>query len=174
MLPPHSLATTFGNNELFDMLRRGPGGNEYLRQSFALTRPEFEARRAVGLSIVVSPCPSDPASYVITVSNDGPHTYQEVRVRYEPLLLDAGNFGLDTTHMPQDLARKPGAPIEVPLVPARSSVDLVITGYGSHDRYDGPRETAIDLEFRLEGREFSADDRRWTQATVNLPKARNG
>ena len=68
MLPPHSFATTYANNELFQMLRQGPQGIEYLRQSFALTRPEFEARRAAGLSIVVSPYATDPSSYVITVT----------------------------------------------------------------------------------------------------------
>jgi hypothetical protein len=173
VLPPHSLATTYANNELFEMLRRGPQGIEYLRQSFALTRPEFEARRAAGLSIVVSPYATDPASYVITVNNNGSHTYRKLLVRYEALLLYAGNFGLDTTHMPDKEARKPGGPIEIAVVSPGESVQVVRTGYGLHDEYDGPHETAVDLEYRLESKTFATDDRRWCQVTVNLRNARS-
>ena len=155
------------------MLRRGPQGIEYLRQSFALTRPEFEARRAAGLSIVVSPCATDRCSYVITVNNNGPHTYRNLLVRYESLLLDAGNFGLDTTHMPHEMARNPGAPIEIAVVAPGESVQVVRTGYGLHDEYDGYHETTVDLEYRLEGQTFATDDRRWSQVTVNLRNAKS-
>ena len=155
------------------MLRRGPAGIEYLRQSFALTRPEFEARRAAGLSIVVSPDATDPRSYVITVSNNGPHTYRHLLVRYEALLLDAGNFGRDTTHMPDELPRKPADPIKIAVISSGESVQAVRTGYGLHDEYDGYHETAVDLEYQVDSRTFATADRRWSQATVNLRHAKS-
>jgi hypothetical protein len=149
MLPPHSLATTYSNNELFAMLRRGAGKSEYLRQCHALTRPEFEGRRAAGLSIVVSPGTGDRTAYVIAVRNVGPNTYQNVRVRYEPLLLNAGNFGLDTTHMPSDVARKVAEIVEFPSIAPGQSVHVVRPGYGPHDQYDGPR-TTVKVRWRGE------------------------
>jgi hypothetical protein len=173
MLPPHSLATTYSNNELFAMLRRGAGESEYLRQCYALTRPEFEGRRAAGLSIVVSPCTGDRTAYVIAVRNVGPNTYQNVRVSYEPLLLNAGNFGLDTTHMPSQVARKVAEIVEFPSIAPGQSVHVVRPGYGPHDQYDGPRETAVDLDFQLDGTKFSANDRAWSEVSVDLPNARS-
>ena len=154
------------------MLRRGAGGIEYLRQSLALTRPEFEARRAPGLSINVSPSPADPVGYVLTVANDGPHAYQNLHIDYGALLLNAEHFGLDTTHMSDADARKPGKPIEIGVLSAGQSVQVMRTGYESHDRYDGPHETVLDLQFQLQGRAFATRDRRWIPIFVNLPTAR--
>ncbi len=172
MLPPHSLASTYSNDELFAMLRRGDGGSAYLRKCYTLTRPEFEARRVAGLSIEVSPCPSDRTAYVIAVKNAGRNHYEHVRVRYEPLLLDAENFGIDTTHMPTEAARKAGESVEFASIAPGESAQVVRRGFGPHDKYDGPRKTALDLEFQLGNMKISVDDRRWSEVAVRLPNAR--
>ena len=172
MLPPHSLANTMSNSELFAWLRQGAVGHEYLRRCLVLTRPEFEERRAPGLSVNVSPLVADPKSYLITIANIGPHLYRDVRARYEPLLLNAESFSLDTTHMPSELAQKSGDPIQIDVIPAGRSIQMVRAGYDVHDRYDGRRETTMDLEFHLEGCPFTKEDRRWIPAFVNVPKAK--
>ena len=170
--PPHSLADVYTNTELFRMLREGHGGHEWLRAAHELTRPEFEARRAAGLSIVVSPLGANASSYVISVTNQGPHEYARLRIGYEPLLLNAESFGLDTTHMPHAQAQKPGEPIEIAALPVDRTIEIARVGYDAHERYDGFRETAVDVEFELNGKRYSREDKRWCPVTVELPNAR--
>lgn len=161
-----------GNDELFRALRRGPSGNEYLRQAFKQARPEFESRRVRDLSIAVSAASSGPDHYLISVTNTGSRTYEGLRVHYEACLLDAENFGLDTTHMPSELARIPGEPIAIGNLPPGKTARIVRSGYGPHDQFDGPREMVLDLEYRLGGKSFTREDRRWSQVNIDLPNAR--
>lgn len=161
----------FSNNEFFAFLRQEPSDHPFMQRSIALTVPKFEACRAPGLSLVVEPDPDDAKRYLITITNAGRLTYENLRVRYERLLLDAESFGIDTTHMPSGLARKPGEAIEIHVLAPKQSIRLVRPGYGTHDEYHGPHESAVDLDFRLEGKTFTAEDRRWTQVTVQLPNS---
>ena len=160
------------NDELFGWLRRGAAGNEILQRALDDARPGFEGCRVSDLRITVSAEGSAPDSFVIAVTNKGAHPYESLRVGYERLLLHAEHFGLDTTHMPQEVAWKPGEPLVIDVLRPGETTRLVRTGYGNHDAYDGPRETVLDLAYRFRGKAFHVPDRRWSPVTVDLPNAR--
>jgi len=160
------------NHELFSRFLRGAGGNEYLGQVMKHARAEFEARRAGDLAITVSADSSGPDRYLISITNTSRHTYRDLRVHYEVLLLDAENFGHDTTRMPSEVARIPGEPLFIDALPPGKTAQVVRKGYGPRDRFDGPRKTALDLEFGVDGKQFTKADRRWSQGNVDLVNSR--
>ena len=164
----------YSNDQLLRNFRVGPCGNEYMRQVMELSRPVFDARRVRDLSITVSADISGPDRYLISIHNAGRHTYTDVRVHYETLLLDAESFGCDTTHMPTELSRIAGEAVSVDTIPPGTTARVARKGYGSHDQYDGPRETAVDLDYCLEGKQMTGQDRRWCHCNVELPNARSG
>src|SRR5437868_4536241 len=125
----------FPNNELFDIFRTLPADNEFLRQAYDLARPEFEARRIGELVVRVLPAISNPDIYTLTVTNLGAASFEELRIHYEPLLLYAGNFGLDTTHMSNDEAQMSGDPLLLEVLEPGRSVDIERKGYASLERF---------------------------------------
>lgn len=85
----------------------------------------------------------------------------DLRVRYEALLLEAESFGIDTTHMPSELVRRPGEHAE-----ARSNGPGDRDGYGAHEEYDGFVEFRVPLEYRSEGRSFVQHDKHGAALTL--------
>jgi len=135
-------------------------------------RRPIESRRVGDISIAVSPGSSGPKSYRLAITNNGPHAYENLRVGYERLLLHAENFGLDTTHMPSEQAWIAGEPVVIAALAPGETAHVLRDGYGSHEQFDGHRETVLDLEYRFRGKTITAQDRRWSEATVDLPNAR--
>jgi hypothetical protein len=172
MRSPVSFVDTFSNDELLVIIRRGACDVPGLAECLALTIPEFEARHERGLFVLVSPDEAESSSYVLTVTNSGSRTYTNLRIRYEPVLLNADSFGLDTTYMRHGEDRKSGASIEIPVLAPGDCAQVTRVGYASHDRYDRHRQRVIDIEFMLDGNEFSAKDRRWCIASIDLPNAK--
>jgi hypothetical protein len=130
------------------------------------------ASRVGDLQVQVSAVAGEPRHYRVSVHNSGERTFQDLRIRYEPILLEAERFGLDATHMPTASASIPGEPIVIDSLAAGETVDVVRQGYGEHARYDGPRDAQVMLEFRAGQETFRSEDRRWTSAVVDLPRAR--
>ena len=159
------------NSDFFSWLRRGFSGNELLQKAFNDARPDFERRRVSDLSITVTADKSAPDRYALAITNRGTQTYKALRVHYEPLLLHAESFGLDTTHMPADQAWIAGEPMIVDTLEPGTTARMVRKGFGSHDRFDGLRETVMDLEYRLGLKTVSSREQRWAEVTVDLPNA---
>jgi hypothetical protein len=153
-------------------LRRGAAGHELLSRALQQAAPEFETRRVRELRLTVSADRSSANAFLIVVTNTGPHPYEALRIGYERLLLHAEHFGLDSTHMPDNVARKEGPPLVIDVLAPGKAIEIVRSGYGTHDEYDGPRETVLDLAYRFQGREFAVQARRWADVTVVLPNAR--
>lgn len=168
--PPQVAAENFltgsTSGELFNLFKRGHAGHPYMREVIELAQPRFEARKVAELAVRIAPDASGPNRYAITVTNRGARAFEALRVHYEALLLFAEHFGLDTTHMPDDMARIAGEPLLIDSLPAGQSVTLVRPGYATRDRYDGPREAALDVEFNGAGLRGTAADRRWCLAEV--------
>jgi hypothetical protein len=171
-LDPH-FAERFANNEMFEWLRRGTGGHAYLSEALKLARPDFESRGVRDLSITISADSSGPDRYLISVRNSGSRTFEELRVHHEPVLLDAESFGLDTTHMPSEQASIAGEPVLVDILPPGQTAAVVRSGYGPHERYDGPQETVFDVEYRSGGKSFTRENRHWCHVRVAMAKARS-
>jgi len=173
---PHKIVnpafpTQFANYDLFNTLRRGASGNELLRRALEQALPEFESRRVGDISITISPESSGPNCYLLAVTNTGHHTYEDLHVGYERLLLHAESFGLDTTHMPADMAWIAGEPVVIKALAPGKTACVVRNGYGSHEQFDGYRETVLDLEYRIGRKTVTTRDRRWSQAILDLPNA---
>ena len=140
--------------------------------SFAALTMQTQPSPLADISITVVADGSGPNRDLLLVRNLGSCTYENLRIHHEPLLLDAESFGLDTTHMPSEVARIPGEPVVIDTLAPGAIAKVVRAGYDAHDRYDGPGITALDLEFRVDGREFTQAARRWTQVHMDLPTAR--
>ena len=56
-------------------------------------------------------------------------------------------------------------------LPQGKTAVVLRDGFGSHEQFDGYRETVLDLEYRLGRKIVTTRDRRWGQATVDLPNA---
>jgi hypothetical protein len=152
--------------------KRVPSVRELFLQAIEEADRQAEKRRSSDLLISLSSSTSGDDQYVISVTNTGSRTYDSLRIKYEALLLDAENFGMDTTHMPSELARIPGEALVIDSLAPGHTVQTLRKGYAQHERYDGLREFPVELEYRLEGRTYLADDRRWATIIVDLPNAR--
>jgi hypothetical protein len=166
---PVPFPARISNSELFAWLRRGAGGHAYLEEVFRQARPGFEARKVRDLSIDVAADAATSNRYLLRIRNTGMRTFNDLRIHYEPLLLFAEHFGLDSTHMPDDVAYAHGEPLILDALRAGETVVIAKSGYASADRYDGPPEAALDLEYRIGNRKVGRDDKHWVQATVCLP-----
>lgn len=152
--------------------RKGPIDDEIFLQAIEEAEREFQKRRVPDLLISVSADATSQAHYLISVTNTGARTFEDLRVKYEAFLLDAESFGLDTTHMPSELARRPGEPLLIRTLVPGQTVQEVRKGYGAQEDYDGFSEYRVELEYRAEGRTFVQHDRQWANVVVNLPNAR--
>jgi len=162
------------DEQLFRLLREGAGGHPFMQKVFDKAGARFAARRVEDLSVSVAADSSARNRYVLSITNHGRRTFSRLRVHYEPLLLDAESFGQDTTHMPAERARTSGEPLRIPLLQPGTTERFVRAGWGSHNRYDGPRETAMDVEYRAGGEVVTAEDRRWCRVSVDLAGAQQG
>ena len=147
---------------------------EMILQAIEEAEQEAEKRRHPDISIRVAASKISDHHYSIDISNIGNLTYNNLRILYEPVLLDAGSFGLDTTHMPSNHSRIAGEPIIVDTLQPGQSAHFIRNGYGSHTKYDNLAECPFNLEYQMGSKSYVANDRHWTIAIVDLPNASRG
>jgi len=134
---------------------------------------EDEARKTKDIEITVSPSATSKYHYLIAVNNKSTMALKNVRIFYEPFILDAENFGTDTTHMPTEDASVHDEPVLIESINKNETIKFVRKGWGSHEKYDGPKKCAIEVGFPVDGKMPERKDRKWCLAKMALPNARN-
>ena len=184
ILPVGSIAIGFGfysNRQSFVLI----GGCIFFVANYLLTRveesqflkimieveQEKEEVRVKDLDVSISSEQPSQNCYAITIKNTGNRLFKNLRVGYEKVLLDAENFGIDTTHMPTEDARISGEPIFIEKLSPAQSIKFVRNGWGSYVKFDGRKKFAVELDF--ETNETSVDLKKWCYARVKLPNARS-
>lgn len=133
---------------------------------------EDEKRRVRDMVITISTGQESQKHYVVDIKNVGRRTYKTLRVMYESILLDAANFGIDTTHMPG--ADAPGEPILVEALGPGHSVQFVRTGWGDHKSFSGNRRFVVELKFEPHESTVDLGAKSWSYVQVKLPNATRG
>ena len=107
--------------------------------------------------------------YKISVKNTGDEVLNNFLIIYGPLL-HPGNFGLDDTHMPENIWVK--APVLIPQIAPNETVTFNAEGYDVPEKYDGLMRTTVAVDFPdlAENSKFSGCYR--VEVDVNLPEAR--
>lgn len=152
--------------------RKLPNGLDYdvLKKMLEEAEIRAEKNRVKDLLVSVTGVNEGSSDYVFSITNSGHQTYCDLRIYYNRLL-DAGNFGLDDTHMP---SKSPEPPIEIDrLLPGRT-IQIKREGYGRPERYDGPAITSVKLEFILEGIGYVLNQNKTAKIFIDLPNARRG
>jgi hypothetical protein len=123
------------------------------------------------LKIRVRPDKSDDRKYVVQVTNTGKTPYENIAIDLREILLSAESFGLDTTHMPEDMQYAQGAPVRIAKLRPKETASMEITGYGTHDRYDLDRVRYAPVSFDRQVKE-QTDMPYWSEVIVDLPEAK--
>lgn len=130
------------------------------------------AGKVTDLRVEISAADASDCHYRISVTNTGKRRYGKLFLGYHDVLLYAERFSIDTTHMPREEWYIDGEPVFIEALEPGQTVQVVRSGYGTHGRYDGPRQAQIMLVYESEGRTAALTDRRWCYAIVKLPNAR--
>ena len=137
-------------------------------------RKADHARKEIAeISIQIFPSIESKKSYKILVKNSGQSTFQNIRIRYEPILLWAGHFGQDTTHMPFHHQFSADEPLIIEQLSPNTVIEFSRNGGGIHERYDGLKNTEVFVTGPTEevvG--FPINNFNWCKATLELPNAK--
>ena len=133
---------------------------------------EREKLRVRDLVVTVTGDRSSQDHYVVAVRNTGKRPLENFRILYEPVLLDAENFGVDTTHMRSTETRIPGDPIHIETLDPGQSMQFVRKGWGDQASFDGLRECPVELVFEGQGGTPASNMKPWCDAMFKLPNAR--
>ena len=134
---------------------------------------DHASKKIPAITIKISPSNESVTAYKISVENSGESTFQNIRVRYEKILLWAELFGHDTTHMPWEHQFAKGEPLLIDKLPPSTVIEFSRKGFGSHERYDGPRTTEVYITGPTEevvG--FPVNNFNWCEAVIELPNAK--
>lgn len=142
-----------------------------LMQAMREVEQEREKLRIKDIEVTVTACPNAPEHFLLTIKNRGEAAYKNLRVLYEPLLLDANSFGVDTTHMPD--SRIPGEPIQIEKLMPKQSVQFVRKGWGKASDYDGPKQNSLPLQFCSTGSPNQNASHPWCFIKLKLPNAKS-
>lgn len=151
--------------------RQPPSPAQLLRQAIDEVEAERAQRRVRDLRIRVGADATGADLYRISVTNSGARVFEALHVAYEPVLLHAEKFGVDTTHMPPDLGWVAAEPLLLASIAPGQTVEVRRRGYGDHRRYDGPRAHPVRLAFSSGGTRVAFADGWWAQVDVDLPNA---
>jgi hypothetical protein len=134
---------------------------------------DHASKKIPDITIHISPSNESETSYKISVKNSGQSTYQNIRVRYESILLWAELFGHDTTHMPLEWQFANDEPLLIDKLPPSAVIEFSRKGFGSHKRYDGPRATEVYITGPTEKvAGFPVNNFNWCEAIIELPNAK--
>jgi hypothetical protein len=123
------------------------------------------------LKIRVRPDKSDDRKYVVQVTNTGKTPYENIAIDLRDTLLWAENFGLDTTHMPDEIQYAQGAPVRIAKLLPKETASIETTGYGTPDKYDMERVRYAPISFDRPIKE-QTDTPYWSEVVVDLPGAK--
>jgi hypothetical protein len=142
-------------------------------QALEKKRSDHARKKISDITIKISPSNESVTAYNISVENSGESTFQNIRVRYERILLWAELFGHDTTHMPWEHQFAEDEPLLIEKLPPSTVIEFSRKGFGSHERYDGPRATEVYITGQNEEIEgFPVNNFNWCEAIIELPNAK--
>jgi hypothetical protein len=121
------------------------------------------------LSVCVDPSDEGGLIYTISVKNTGGEVLNNVLIIYGPLL-HPGNFGLDDTHMPENIWVK--APVLIPQIAPNETATFNAEGYDVPEKYDGLVRTTVAVDFPDLAEHSKFSGHYSVEAVVNLPNAR--
>jgi hypothetical protein len=96
------------------------------------------------ISAVITPIDELGKRYRITISNNSPDILLDCEFQQQPLL-HPGQFGLDDTHMPNDIWVQ--KPLQCDVLPTGSDISFEVNGYDVPSAYDG-YWTSAKMSFR--------------------------
>jgi hypothetical protein len=135
-------------------------------------RSDHASKKISAITIQISPSDESERSYKIFVQNSGDSKYNNIRIRYEPIILWAGHFGLDTTHMPVEWQFANDEPLLIDELPPSAVIEFNRKGYGRHQSYDGPQKTEVFVTGPTEiVSGFPVNNFNWCEAIIELPNA---
>lgn len=133
---------------------------------------ENQAKKINDIEINVSPSTISTYHYLLTVRNKSGKTLKNIRIFYEPCILDAENFGIDTTHMPSQDASIHDTPIFIESLDGDETIAFERKGWGSHETYAGPKRRIMEIGFLVNGEIPDRKDRKWCLAKMLLRNAK--
>lgn len=92
--------------------------------------------------VFVDPIGPSVSRYKLTLENCGDEAILKGRLYYSPLL-HPGQFGLDDTHMPENIWVRP--PIDFESLAPTQSLSFEVEGYDLPGRFDGRRNQIVTL-----------------------------
>ena len=124
-----------------------------------------------GLQVNIHASQTMPDLYSLTVKNAGRHTLRHLHLLYEPILLDAENFGVDTTNMSRQQARPAGYPIHIHRLEPGQTLHFFRKGWAEAYRYEGLRKSVMEVHLEPDAESPGAEAHAWCYAQVDLPNA---
>jgi hypothetical protein len=119
--------------------------------------------------VCVGPSGEGGLIYKISVKDTGNEVVNNVLINYGPLL-HPGKFGLDDTHMPEDIWVK--APVLVRQIAPNETATFSAEGYDVPEKYDGLMRTTVAVNFPDLDETSKVSGYYEVEVDVNLPKAR--
>lgn len=162
----------------------GLGGIFFANYLLTIVRSPFEemlmeaykkdqSRKTKDIEVKVSSSTTSKHHYLLTIKNTGRIRLNNIRIFYEPFILDAESFGVDTTHMPDNIATIHDDPIIIESLRENETITFERKGWGAHEDYVGPKRGAMEIGFVANGDIPERKDRKFCLAKMALPNARN-
>lgn len=162
----------------------GLGGIFFANHLLTIVRSTFEemlveaykkdqSRKTKVIETKVFPSTTSENHYLLTIKNNGQIRLNNIRIFYEPFILDAESFGVDTTHMPDKIATIHDDPIIIESLRENETITFERKGWGTHEDYVGPKRGAMEIGFVTNEEIPERKDRKFCLAKMELPNARS-
>ena len=162
----------------------GLGGIFFANYLLTIVRSPFEemlmeaykkeqSRKTKDIEVKVSSSTTSKRHYLLTIKNTGRIRLNNIRIFYEPFILDAECFGVDTTHMPDQHVTIHEEPITIESLSENETITFERKGWGAYEDYVGPKRGAMEIGFVANGEIPERKDRKFCLAKMELPNARS-
>ncbi len=108
---------------------------------------DLENSEIKDLKIKVQAGKNGENNYTIKITNIGRRVFKNIDIDIRNILLWAGSFGVDTTHMPSNIEYCDSVKCGAEEIQPNETFEINITGYGSYEKYDLERIRYAKISF---------------------------